>query len=73
MQSKECHHPIENEKSFSLMSNMTRYDEMKNKLRTIKNVVSNGVLHHRVSTDFKTWSVMVSCTIVYRPISKLGQ
>ena len=29
MQSKECHHPIENEKSFPLMSDMTRYDEMK--------------------------------------------
>ena len=26
---KECRHPIENEKTFPLMSNMTRYDEMK--------------------------------------------
>ena len=28
MQSKECHHPIENEKSFPLMSDTTRYDEI---------------------------------------------
>ena len=26
---KECRHPIENEKTFPLMSNVTRYDEMK--------------------------------------------
>ena len=41
---------MENEKSLPLMSNMTRYDETKKKLRTIKNVVSYGVLHHMCKT-----------------------
>ena len=48
IQSKECHHPIENEKSFPLMSNMTRYDEMKKNCGQSK---MWSVMH------------MVSCTI----------